>query len=80
MKSHAFTVRDAKARFSALLDRVATGEEIIVTSHGKPKAKIVPFEPATVLDIDLRWLKAMPVGNRRTSSDALIRAERDERD
>ena len=36
---------EAKTKFSELLDRVERGEEIIVTRHGKPVARIVPYEP-----------------------------------
>jgi prevent-host-death family protein len=31
----------AKGKLSALLDRAAAGEEIIITSDGRPKAKLV---------------------------------------
>jgi prevent-host-death family protein len=34
---------DAKNHFSELLDRALHGGETIVTKHGKPIAKIVPF-------------------------------------
>ena len=33
---------DAKTRFGELLDRVARGEEVIITRHDKPIARIVP--------------------------------------
>lgn len=33
-------VFEAKTKFSELLDRVEAGEEIIVTRHGKPVARI----------------------------------------
>ena len=33
---------DAKARLSELLDRGARGEQIIITRHGKPVARLVP--------------------------------------
>lgn len=33
---------DAKTRFGELLDRVAKGEEIVITRHDKPIARIVP--------------------------------------
>jgi len=33
---------DAKTRFGELLDRVAGGEEIVITRHDKPVARIVP--------------------------------------
>ena len=32
---------EAKSRFSALLEKVAAGEEITITKHGKPVARIV---------------------------------------
>jgi len=32
----------AKAQFSALLERVARGEEVIISKHGRPVAKLVP--------------------------------------
>jgi len=35
---------DANRRFSELLRTVKTGKSVIVTSHGKPVAKIVPVE------------------------------------
>lgn len=36
---------DAKAQFSALLDRAAAGEEITITKHGKPVARLVRAVP-----------------------------------
>ena len=36
------TALEAKTRFGRLLDRVARGEEIVVTRHDKPVARIVP--------------------------------------
>jgi prevent-host-death family protein len=33
---------DAKARLSELLDRVERGEQIVITRHGKPVARLVP--------------------------------------
>ena len=36
------TAFDAKTRFGELLDRVARGEEIVITRHDKPVARIVP--------------------------------------
>lgn len=35
-------VHEAKTTLSALLRRVATGEEITITSNGEPVAKLVP--------------------------------------
>jgi prevent-host-death family protein len=36
------TAFEAKTRFGQLLQRVAQGEEIIITRHEKPVARIVP--------------------------------------
>ncbi|MBX3029531.1 MAG: type II toxin-antitoxin system Phd/YefM family antitoxin [Chloroflexi bacterium] len=36
-------VSEAKAHFSRLLRRVATGEEIIITNRGRPVARLVPI-------------------------------------
>jgi prevent-host-death family protein len=33
---------EARIRFGELLDRVARGEEIVITRHDKPVARIVP--------------------------------------
>ena len=33
---------EAKVHFSELLERVATGEEILITKHGNPVARMVP--------------------------------------
>ena len=39
-------VSEAKARFSWLLDKVMRGEEVIITKHGRPVARLVPDEQA----------------------------------
>lgn len=33
---------EAKAKLSELLDKVARGEQIVITRHGKPIARLVP--------------------------------------
>lgn len=35
---------DAKATLSALLQQVESGEEVVITRHGQPVAKIVRYE------------------------------------
>lgn len=42
---------DAKTRFGELLDRVAKGEEVIITRHDKPIARIVPEGAPRLEDI-----------------------------
>lgn len=48
---------EAKTKFSELLDRVAGGEEIVVTRHGKTVARIVP-EAAPDAEAELKAKEA----------------------
>ncbi|HMN40699.1 MAG TPA: type II toxin-antitoxin system prevent-host-death family antitoxin [Phycisphaerales bacterium] len=41
-RSNKFGAFDAKTHFSELLDRVERGEEITITRHGIPVARLVP--------------------------------------
>jgi prevent-host-death family protein len=58
---------EAKTRLSALLERVARGEEITITRHGRPVARLVPVaatpERARLADTVAR-LKAFRRGRR----------------
>jgi len=36
---------EAKTHLSALVERAAAGEEIVIAKSGKPKAKLVPYRP-----------------------------------
>ena len=38
---------EAKNKLGMLLDRVEQGEEIVITRHGKPVARLVPNSPRT---------------------------------
>lgn len=71
------SVRTAKDQLSALLERAATGEEIVITSDGKPKAMIVRYRPVITgkpaqSTTELR--RSMPM---TPDSTALIREMRD---
>ena len=39
-------IYDAKTHFSRLVDRAASGEEIVIARAGKPVVKLVPVEAA----------------------------------
>ena len=41
---------EAKTHLSALLERVARGEEITITKHGHPVARLVPMMPLSRKD------------------------------
>lgn len=45
------TALEAKTRFGELLDRVSRGEEIIITRHEKPVARIVPEGRASLQEV-----------------------------
>ena len=38
-------VHEAKTQLSRLLERVQTGEEIVIAKAGRPCARLVPLEP-----------------------------------
>lgn len=43
---------EAKTHLSALLERVGGGEEVLITRHGKPIARLVPAATADRARID----------------------------
>jgi prevent-host-death family protein len=70
-------VRQARDRLSSLLERAAGGEQIVITSDGRPKAMIVRFRP--MIDgpkwVSLRTLReSMPLA---PDSAPLVRKLRD---
>ena len=42
-----YSITDAKAKFSQVVESVLQGEEVIVTKMGKPAVKISAYEPIT---------------------------------
>jgi prevent-host-death family protein len=40
-----FNLYEAKNQLSSLVDRAASGEEIVIAKHGRPLAKLVPVPP-----------------------------------
>ena len=71
------SVRAAKDQLSSLLERAAQGEEIVITSDGKPKAMLVRYRPVisgkparSTADL----LRSMPM---TADSTEMIRQERD---
>jgi prevent-host-death family protein len=75
------SVRSAKAHLSALLDLVASGREIIITSDGKPKAKLVgavETKPRKIFQGMGDYLMKQPIHGGPTA-DEIIREDRDAR-
>jgi prevent-host-death family protein len=72
-------VRAAKDRLSSLLEEAARGHEIIITSDGQPKAKLVPMQAKRKrFKVDWESLKRAPC-KAGPSAEELIREERDGR-
>ncbi len=42
---HAMSLAQAKAHLSELLNAVESGEEVVITRHGRPVARVVPAIP-----------------------------------
>ena len=75
------TAFEAKTRFGDLLNRVMRGEEIVITRHDKPVARIVPEGDASLARVreavdDLRKLRTEISRNRgfRKLTDKEIRS------
>jgi prevent-host-death family protein len=76
------SIRSAKAHLSALLELVAGGTEVTITSDGKPKAKLVSATVSKARKVFTGmgdYLKTMPVQTQGPFADEIIRADRDGR-
>ncbi len=79
------TAFEAKTRFGELLDRVTHGEEIVITRHDKPVARIIPEGRTSLANIqqavsDLRELRSSMAKRRgfKPLTDKEIRNSIDE--
>lgn len=69
---------EAKTHLSSLLERVAQGEEIIITRHGKPLARLVPVNVADRSRIDSAIAKLKVLRKNCTLDDISWQTLRDE--
>jgi prevent-host-death family protein len=67
------TVRDLRNRYMSLLRWIFAGEEIVITRHGKPVARLVPEPPAPAGEID--WLQSPAVNRDRSTARQLTADE-----
>ena len=73
-------VRAAKAKLSALLEMVAAGQDVTITSDGKPKAKLVAAaRQRKVFTGTWEQLKKLPLQTEGPFAEEIIRADRDGR-
>jgi prevent-host-death family protein len=61
---------EAKTHFSALLEKVAAGEEVVITKHGKPVARLVSVEAIDRARADAAFEK-LKLLRRETRLDGL---------
>ena len=69
---------EAKTHLSSLLERVAQGEEISITRHGKPLARLVPVNVADRSRIDSAISKLKVLRKNCTLDDISWQTLRDE--
>lgn len=73
-------VRAAKDQLSSLLEQAARGNEVIITSDGLPKAKLVPVRPRRQpFRVDWELLTSASVKRGAATSEELVREDRDGR-
>ncbi|MEQ1617610.1 MAG: type II toxin-antitoxin system Phd/YefM family antitoxin [Terricaulis sp.] len=80
-----YSVAEAKAKLSALIDEAMGGEPVTITRHGHPVAELKPAggaggrKPRPMTQADLDWLAERRVG-RETGLNAgeLVSKMRDE--
>jgi prevent-host-death family protein len=80
------TAFEAKTRFGQLLERVARGEEVVITKHDKPVARLIPEGRASREGVrqavaNLRLLQARiarRTGGKAKLTFAEFKAARDE--
>jgi prevent-host-death family protein len=75
------TIRDAKTHLSALLEWVSRGRALVITSDGKPKAKLVPASAAPPRKLFRgmgKFLLEQPI-HGGPAADELVREDRDGR-
>jgi len=68
------TLAEAKTRLSELVDKVEAGEDVVITRHGRPAARIAAVKPPLP---DLSALRAR-MRRWRKPSHILIREMRNE--
>jgi len=75
-------VRVAKAKLSALLELVASGQQVTITSDGLPKAVLSPVshaKPRKVFTGTWEHLKKMPPWRGGPTAEEIVREDRDSR-
>lgn len=72
------SLRESKTRLSELVNRASDGEEILITVHGEPRARLVPVTAANPEITD--WMRELADlrATQRTKVSRSIRGALDE--
>ena len=71
-------VRELRASYDVLQETLAREGEVLLTHHGKPFARVLPYAPPAAQMPDLRAFRAKQKP-QAVPTAALIRQDRDER-
>lgn len=71
-------IREMRASYDVLRETLAQEGEVILTHHGKPFARVLPYVEPTIRMPDLRSFRARQKLQKIPSS-VIIRQDRDER-
>lgn len=69
---------EAKTQLSALLERVAAGEDVLITKHGRPVARLIKAEAAELADVDAAIARLKELRKGVTLGEGGWKAARDE--
>lgn len=69
---------DAKTHFSELLKEVEKGEQVVITKHGRPVAKLIPVQGVSKLDSESAIQKLLEFSKLHTLGDIDWKDLRDE--
>jgi prevent-host-death family protein len=73
-------VRSAKNQLSGLLERAAQGTIVVITSDGRPKAKLIGYSAKRKrFRFDWNSLKSIPLKSGTKPVEEIVREERDSR-
>ncbi len=68
---------EAKTQFSALLERVEAGEEVLITQHGRPVARLTKAQAAARDEVDAAIARLKSLRQSLTLGEGGWKAARD---
>ncbi len=78
-KMNTVSIANAKAHLSELLDAVEAGEQVVITRHGRPVARVIPVREAKrQLPLDRLEALRRQLPGRQESSALVLREMRDQ--